>query len=151
MITFVERRYSQMGCLAARGRRLLWLAAFLCSAAPAAEMSANMPMVSEYSWRLPPAAGELRWVNVKGSGAGILHIEVLARAPKGKPWMFKRLAAHMAITEEALQASVVKPGGYGAAYPEAYYEARARWNALDAAGKAPVCTTSIADCLKHAP
>jgi len=124
------------------GYLLLLLAAVLCRAAPAAEMSDRVPASSEvYSWRLPPVPGELRWVNVKDSSAGIIHIEVLARAPKGKPWMFKRLAAHMAITEQALQASVVKAGGYGGAYPEAYYEERARWNALDAAGKAPVCTT----------
>lgn len=136
-----------------RSRHLVsLLAAVLCHPAGAVEGDTLPVLTPAYAWILPAVPGELRWVNLKepsqNSADGILHIEVLARAPRGKPWAFKRLAAHMAITEQALQASVVKAGSYGGVYPESYYEARKRWDALAAEGKAPVCTTTLLDCLK---
>lgn len=131
---------------------VLLLAAVLCHPAGAVEGDTLPVLTPAYAWILPAVPGELRWVNLKeprqNSADGILHIEVLARAPRGKPWAFKRLAAHMAITEQALLASVVKAGSYGGVYPESYYEARKRWDALAAEGKAPVCTTTLLGCLK---
>ncbi|HTZ00437.1 MAG TPA: DUF5086 family protein, partial [Rhodocyclaceae bacterium] len=66
-------------------------------------------------------------------------------APKSPPWQFRHLAKHMAVTEAALRAGIVKPLKKGAVYPESFDAAYVEWKAL---GDGPVCRTSVMECLQ---
>ena len=76
---------------------------------------------------------------------GVYHIEVLGKAAAMPPWQVIHLAAHMAITKEALLRSVGKPLERGAVYPETFDNALTQWRASGSAGV--VCTTSVTKCL----
>lgn len=144
----VERIASVSGGRYAKLLRLLPLALAYCAATMAEPGEIRLAPMD--AWILPRAANELRWLNVIETGPdGILHVEVLGRAPRAKPWTVRHLAAHLAITPEALQASVLKYGSYGSVYPESYYWAKKNWDALAEQGKAPVCTTSVMECLNQ--
>nr|WP_201268415.1 DUF5086 family protein [Pseudomonas aeruginosa] len=64
-------------------------------------------------WSLPAAPGLSRWLivhNLSSAAAdGLYHVEVLERRQGQQPWQFQRLAAHLALTEQALRASIVAP------------------------------------------
>ena len=57
-------------------------------------------------WSLPAAPGLSRWLivhNLSSAAAdGLYHVEVLERRQGQQPWQFQRLAAHLALTEQAL-------------------------------------------------
>ena len=59
-------------------------------------------------WSLPAAPGLSRWLivhNLSSAAAdGLYHVEVLERRQGQQPWQFQRLAAHLALTEQALRA-----------------------------------------------
>ena len=75
-------------------------------------------------WSLPAAPGLSRWLivhNLSSAAAdGLYHVEVLERRQGQQPWQFQRLAAHLALTEQALRASIVAPLKRGGVYPESY-------------------------------
>lgn len=102
-------------------------------------------------WKLSSQAGTHRWLIIHSKeqkdALPLYHVEVLERKSGEKPWHFKRLAAHMAITEEALKRSVIKPLDKGAVYPESYEAAYAEWKKINAQGVAAVCRTSVNECL----
>lgn len=102
-------------------------------------------------WALPPQGKLTRWVEIHDpatAATGVYHVEVLGRAAGAKPWQVQPLAPHMAVTEAALRASVTRPLKRGSVYPETFEYAYEAWKKQAAMGDAPVCRTSIMDCLK---
>jgi hypothetical protein len=84
--------------------------------------------------------------NIRGADEQtILHIEVLAQERDGPAARINHLAAHMAITVDALRSSVRKPLMRGAVYPESFEEAFASWKKQR---QAMICTTDIDRCLQ---
>jgi len=105
-------------------------------------------------WAIPAPEGCTRWIVIhnldEARQSGIFHIEVLERED-GKPdWEFRRLCSHMALTQEALEHSVLRPLEKGAVYPESFDDAYAAWKREAADGEAPVCSSSVAECLGRA-
>lgn len=102
-------------------------------------------------WSLDPANSLRRWIVIHkladADENAVLHIEVLAQKEGAQPWQFQRLAAHMAVTMDALRTSIRKPLKRGAVYPEAFEYAFLAWTRQKANGQAPVCTTHIDRCL----
>ena len=103
-------------------------------------------------WSLPSSPGVHRWLVIhdrQGEGATrVYHVEVLERKAGEKPWQVTHRAPHMAVTEDALRRSVVKPLEKGAVYPETFDSAYAEWKRTNARNPAPVCGTSVPDCMK---
>ena len=102
-------------------------------------------------WALDPVGSTQRWVEIHNLiGADehtVLHIEVLAREAGAPVWRVAHLAPHMAITVDALRRSVRKPLQRGSVYPETFDYAFAQWSRDHDAGHAPICTTSVDQCL----
>lgn len=126
----------------------LVLAACGAAAAPPAAIDADL-------WSIAAPAGMRRWIEIHDRAAvppgGVYHVEVLERRAGDPPWKLRHLAPHLAVTEAALRASVLKPLREGAVYPESFDAAYARWRQLEARGAAPVCGTRIGLCLEPAP
>ena len=120
-------------------------------AAHAAEAVRDDKIIRESIWSLAKSGTERRWLVIhnleEAHSTGIYHVEVLARAPGSKPWEFRRLAAHMALTETALRNSIVAPLKKGAVYPEVFDDAYAKWRAQSQQGHAEVCRTAVIECL----
>ena len=57
-----------------------------------------------------------------GKKTGVYHVEILERRRSRPSWELKRLAAHMAVSEAALRASVRRPLRSGRVYPEQFDE-----------------------------
>ncbi|MGS8176728.1 DUF5086 family protein [Pseudomonas aeruginosa] len=93
-------------------------------------------------WSLPAAPGLSRWLIVHNLSS------VLERRQGQQPWQFQRLAAHLALTEQALRASIVAPLKRGGVYPESYQFAYRQWQERQAAGQAPVCRRTVDECLR---
>ena len=104
-------------------------------------------------WALEPVGSARRWVvihNLAGADEHtVLHIEVLAQDRGAPAWRIDHLAAHMAITVEALRRSVRKPLQHGAVYPESFEQGFSQWTVQHDAGQALTCTTSIDRCLRN--
>jgi len=102
-------------------------------------------------WELSRSDSSVRWLVIHnladGKNSGLYHVEVLERKIEDPVWRFTRLAAHMAVTEVALRASVRKPLRSGRVYPEHFNEAFAEWQKQRAAGTATVCEQTVLDCL----
>ncbi|MBG7370174.1 DUF5086 family protein [Pseudomonas aeruginosa] len=105
-------------------------------------------------WSLPAAPGLSRWLivhNLSSAAAdGLYHVEVLERRQGQQPGQFQRLAAPLALTAQALRASIVAPLKRGGVYPESYQFAYREWQRQQAAGQAPVCRSTVAECLPTA-
>src|SRR5262245_57705722 len=105
-------------------------------------------------WSLPPNGSQLRWVEIhnlsEARTSGLFHVEVLARKRNAPSWQVEHLVPHLAITTPALRKSVVAPIQRGAVYPETFDYAFSAWQKDHDKGKdAPVCETTIDDCLMH--
>lgn len=102
-------------------------------------------------WALKSAPGTLRWIeihNLRSAPAdGMFHVEVLERRTADPAWQIKHRAGHLAVTDAALRASIVKPLKRGAVYPETYDSAYAKWVKDKEAGQARVCDSTILACL----
>lgn|SRR5574341_181373 len=103
-------------------------------------------------WELSRSDSTVRWLVIHnladGNKSGVFHVEVLERKIKDPIWRFTRLAAHMAVTEAALRASVRKPLRSGRVYPEHFNQAFAEWQKQREAGTAKICEQTVSDCLK---
>ncbi len=103
-------------------------------------------------WELSGPPTSVRWLVIhnlaEGKKTGVYHVEVLERARAAPRWRFKRLAAHLAVTEAALRASVRRPLRSGRVYPEQFEEAYAKWRKEHAGGLAAVCDSTIVGCLE---
>jgi hypothetical protein len=107
--------------------------------------------ISSPLWSIGGPSGSVRWIEIHNLGTvkadGLYHIEVLERRSIDPPWKFQSLAHHMAVTEEALRASVIAPFGRGSVYPETYEGAFNKWKIAQANHNAFVCKTTVIACL----
>lgn len=128
---------------------LLVLSSFIAIASASAEWQGR---IDGDVWSLPSSATSSRWLVIHDRDAaraeGVYHVEVLERATGAPLWQVNHLAPHMAVTERALRASIVEPLRRGAVYPEAFDEAFAKWKEENAQRSAPVCTSTVIECLK---
>jgi hypothetical protein len=127
------------------------LAGTLAVVAPALGMAYWSGKISSALWSISSPSAIVRWIEVHNLGTagadGLYHVEVLERRSIDPPWIFKSLANHMALTEQALRASVVMPLKRGSVYPETYNGGLAKWKAAQADGRAFICTTNVNACL----
>lgn len=111
--------------------------------------------ISSPLWSIRSDEGKVRWIEIHNlataAADGVYHLEVMERLRAAPLSQFKPLARHMAVTEEALRASLVEPLGKGSVYPESYAEAFSRWKAAQAGNHAFVCKVSINACLAASP
>lgn len=102
-------------------------------------------------WSVADTKKARRWIVIhnlaEAKTSGVYHIELIQRAFKAPSWQIERVAKHMAITEAALQRSIVKPLDKGLVYPEAFDTALAQWRAENGGSGGAVCTTSVLQCL----
>ena len=120
-------------------------------AAPALAAPPNLESHSKGIWSIGGTKGEKRWIIIhnlaEGKHTGVYHIEVIQR-PVGAPvWQILRLVKHMAITEEALKRSIVKPLQRGDVYPESFDGALVKWKAENGGKGGAVCSSSVLECL----
>ena len=141
-----------MSCSGERHCTRYLLMMLLALLAPICASAEWMQAISGDIWALQASAGETRWLVIHDRDSiatdGFFHIEVLTQAKGAEPWRFRHLAKHLAITEEALRASIVKPLKRGAVYPESFDDAYAQWKKAYAEGNAPICRSSVLTCLK---
>ncbi|CAN5430937.1 hypothetical protein BH09VER1_BH09VER1_30590 [soil metagenome] len=104
-------------------------------------------------WQIEGSRGETRWVEIysplEAEKSGIAHVSVLARKRGNPAWEVQRVIPHLAITTEALRASVLKPMKNERVYPEAFEEGLRKWNEDEVRGTALVCEAPIAQYLKQ--
>ena len=133
-------------------RALIAAAACLAAQVCAAYWSGK---ISSPLWSIRSDEGKVRWIEIHNlataAADGVYHLEVMERLRAAPPAQFKPLARHMAVTEEALRASLVEPLGKGSVYPESYEEAFGGWKAAQALNRAFVCKVSINACLAESP
>jgi hypothetical protein len=130
------------------------IVAMACLAAPVG-VAYWSGKISSPLWSIRSEEGKIRWIEIHNLATaatdGLYHLEVMERLRAAPPSQFKPLARHMAVTEEALRASLVEPLGKGSVYPESFDEAFSRWKAAQAANHAFVCKVSINACLAEMP
>ncbi len=142
-VRWERRRAVPMGIVA-----VSLLAGYPCRAVPE-DLSGSIVVAADartVTWaaihRRPAPAGDDPWY----------HIEVIAKDRRSEPWVFRRLAAHMAIAPDALLASRsdtrAKTYGYK---PEQFVTAYKQWRDLpqDVRDRA-VCRRTVLDCLAGA-
>jgi len=104
-------------------------------------------------WSVLGTKKQNRWIIihnlVEAKTTGIYHIEVIGRGVRDPAWKIQHLAKHLAITQAALAASVLKPLGKGAVYPESFDSAYRAWQSQNQnQGRGgEVCRQSVLDCL----
>jgi Domain of unknown function (DUF5086) len=110
--------------------------------------------ISSPLWSIGAPSGSVRWLEIHNLNTakadGLYHVEVLERRSIDPPWKFNSLAPHMALTEEALRASVVAPFKRGSVHPGTYDSAYATWKTAQAQNQAFVCKSTVAACLAQA-
>lgn len=120
----------------------------LPGAAPGQDLAAHTAGI----WSIGDAPGMKRWLVIHDPDAakttGIYHIEVIGRKHGDPAWQITRLVPHMAITEKALQESIVEPLDTGAVYPESFMDAYASWRAQNNGAGGSVCEQSVTQCMQ---
>ena len=104
-------------------------------------------------WKIEGNALQKQWLIIhnleEARHSGLFHIEIIGRK-KGQPtWSIIRIRNHMAISLEALKRSVIRPLKSGGVYPESFDSAYARWKEAADQGRADICISTVADCLKN--
>ena len=105
-------------------------------------------------WSIDPDGSITRWVEIHNlddaKKTGVFHVEVLGLRHGDPAWKVQHLVPHLAITEAALQRSIVKPLKQGSVYPETFDSAYSRWRKTrDAGGDAPVCDSTVTACMSQ--
>jgi hypothetical protein len=110
--------------------------------------------ISSPLWSIAAPSGSVRWIEIhnleSAKAEGLYHVQVLERRSIDPPWKFHSLAPHMALTEEALRASVIAPFKRGSVYPETFDGGYAKWRSAQAQNHAFVCKSSVTACLTEA-
>ena len=131
--------------------KVLRIGIALALIANAAMVAAQDEIISGGIWAIRGTAIESRWIEIhqveQRNGAPLYHIEVLGRKKGNPSWQVEHLMPHMAITGAALKRSITGPSQDRGVYPETFDGAYVQWRELDAAGKAPICTRSVAECM----
>jgi hypothetical protein len=118
---------------------------------PTAAFAAWAGPIAGDIWAIRSTVKETRWLVIHDRDSaitqGVFHVEVLALAKGAEPWRVRHVAKHMALTEEALRASIIKPLKRGAVYPESFDDAYAKWKDQSKEGSAPICRSDVLACL----
>jgi len=136
-----------------KGQRLMqfFLIAMLTSLVPTAAFAEWTGLIAGDIWAIRPTAKETRWLVIHDRESaqveGLFHVEVLALGKGAEPWRVRHVAKHMALTEEALRASIVNPLRRGAVYPESFDDAYAKWKEQSKEGRALICRSEVLACL----
>ena len=103
-------------------------------------------------WSITGTAEKNMWIvihNLKeAKETGIYHIEVLARGFNDPAWKVEHVVNHMAITQSALAAGVIKPLDKGAVYPETFNNAYNDWKKQNSGKGGFVCTSHLSECMQ---
>lgn len=112
----------------------------------------NLDAHSTGIWSIAGTPTQNRWLIIHNLAeakiSGIYHIEVIGRGKKAPVWKIKHLANHIAMTKEALLASVMKPLNTGGVYPESFDDAFANWKQQNSGRGGVICTTTVLECMK---
>jgi hypothetical protein len=123
----------------------LILAVALCAASLRAEQP---PLRSIKNWEVRGAAHSITWVELHDIDAAdplVIHVEVLSRKKGDDPSEVHHLRAHLAITLDALQSSVLRPlRDKRGVYPESFDFAYKAWKE---SGKRDICRTTLYECV----
>ena len=121
-----------------------------------AVIASELPNLQQHAvgiWSVSSNRNEQRWVIIhnleEAKSSGIYHIEVIKKAKSAPPWAIKHVIAHMAITTDALQRSVLKPLNKGLVYPESFDSGLAKWRAANNGNGGAICNTSISACASN--
>src|SRR5690349_10762692 len=80
--------------------------------------------ISKEIWQLPPSKTGSRWLIIhnldSAESEGVYHVEVIERAFGSEAWNISHIANHLAITPQAMRASIVRPLKKGRVYPESF-------------------------------
>jgi len=102
-------------------------------------------------WSVLGTKKQNRWIVIhnldEAKTSGIYHIEVIGRGVRDPAWKIQHLAQHIAITETALAASVLKPLTKGAVYPESFDNAYRAWQSQNQGQGGEICRQSVLDCM----
>ena len=102
-------------------------------------------------WSIAGTEADSRWIVIhnlpEAAKTGIYHIEVLARVKSDPKWKVDHIRPHLAITEQALDRSVVSPLSCGAVYPESFDDVYRTWKEVLAQGGAFICETTVLECI----
>lgn len=103
-------------------------------------------------WSIADSDTMQRWIIIhnltEAQEKGVYHIELIGHNKNDPTWKIKRLVPHMAITKEALTASIKKPLNKGDVYPESYFNAYQRWLQENNGQGGAVCNTTLEECIK---
>lgn len=126
---------------------ILCLALFL--AIPSSAHAEFFGKLDRKIWSLEAPNGFTRWLilrkHVIDRHGDLYHVEILQLRNGEQPWEFKRLAAHMALTENSLRWSIGRSLKEGDVDPADFDNAYAIWKE---GRNPPICKTRVDDCLK---
>ncbi len=110
----------------------------------------NAIMARSKIWELRPLKqNAICWCIIRDldSSDKLLHIEVVCRKNGAESWDLEKILPHLAITQTALEKSLVNPNKKGDVYPEQYEEQFTKWKEERSRGPAYICDESIEKCL----
>jgi uncharacterized protein DUF5086 len=117
-----------------------------------APLLAEQPALRSFkNWEVRGAPDSITWIelhDVDATDPSVIHVEVLSRKKRDPNSGPRHMRAHLAITLDALQRSVVRPlRDQRGVYPESFYFAHKHWQEEAAVGKREVCTTTLYECV----
>ncbi len=116
-------------------------------------MTRAQDLSTTVTWSIAGTPGMSRWIVIHDPGSaqenGVYHIEVIGRKTGDPAWHIVHLVPHMAITAQALQASVAEPLQSGAVYPESFDDAYAAWQAQNDGAGGGICTSTVVECMTN--
>lgn len=126
----------------------------LASLISASALAQSAGPLNSALWSIQSPPGTVRWIEIHNLDSaardGLFHLEVLERGASDPVWKIRHVCSHLAVTESALRASVLKPLSRGSVYPETYQSALARWKRDQSEGRAAICKSTIAMCMQGA-
>lgn len=128
------------------------LRVILVLALSAASLLAEQPpLQSVKNWEVRGTPDRITWVelhDVDSADPSVIHVEVLSRKKRDPNAGPRHVRAHLAITLDALQRSIIRPlHDQRGVYPESFYFAHKHWQEEAAVGKREVCTTTLYECV----
>ena len=109
------------------------------------------PLRSIKNWEVRGPRGSVTWVelhDIDPADSSVIHVEILSRKKGDDPSEVHHVRAHLAITLEALQRSVLRPlRDRRGVYPESFDFGYKAWR--ESANR-DVCRTILSECVDTA-
>jgi hypothetical protein len=124
----------------------------LIFALPAMLLRAEQPSLqSVKNWEVRGPRDRITWVelhDIDPADPSVIHVEILSRKKGDDPWELRHVRAHLAITLEALQRSVLRPlrDRHGV-YPESFDFGYKAWRE---SANHDICRTTLSECVDTA-